>query len=268
MRILVTNDDGIHAPGLWSLARGLKELGEIAVVAPDRDQSGIGAALTLMAVVRAREVAPHVEGILTFAVEGTPGDCVVLATEKLFSKPFDLVVSGINHGANLGLDILNSGTVGGAFHGYFRKISSIAVSILAPFSDAHYELAAQTTKALVTTISGDSLPAPLLLNVNLPNTALDKIEQVELTRLGPKAYLEGVEQGSDGRRTHYWIRHNRPVNGPIEEGTDVWAVRSNRISITPLDMTSNNHSPSPAFYALAEAVSAAIKRGGCPSPLS
>ena len=129
MRILVTNDDGIHSPGLWSVAEALKPLGEVIVVAPDRDQSGISAAMTLLAVVRAEEVQAQIEGVKAFSVEGTPGDCVILANGTLVKEPFDLVVSGINQGANFGLDIMNSGTVGAAFHGYFRGIPSIAVSV-------------------------------------------------------------------------------------------------------------------------------------------
>ena len=112
MRILVTNDDGIHSEGLWSVVRTLKEAGQVSVVAPDRDQSGMGAAVSLISVVRVQEVSGLVDGVKTFAVQGTPADCVILATETLFSEPFDLVVSGINQGSNLGLDVINSGTVG------------------------------------------------------------------------------------------------------------------------------------------------------------
>ena len=108
MKILVTNDDGIHSPGLWALAEGLKHLGDVVVVAPDRDQSGIGGAKTLLDVLRVEEVAAKVEGVRAYAVEGTPADCVILATESLFNERFDLVASGINQGANLGLDILSS----------------------------------------------------------------------------------------------------------------------------------------------------------------
>ncbi len=260
MKILVTNDDGINSPGLWSVAKALQELGEVTVVAPDRDQSGIGAAMTLLSVVRAHEIAPPVEGIKTFSVEGTPGDCVILGAEKLANGPLDLVVSGINRGSNMGLDILLSGTVGGAFQGYFRNIPSIAVSV-ASLDNVQYEAAAQTTKALAQAISKNSLPRPLLLNVNLPNAALDKIERVEITRLGSRAFLASVNQGYDGRRAHYWLNHNRPTNHTIEEGTDAWAVQNNCISITPLDTIFSNHEPSPAFNVLAEGVVSGLGLG-------
>lgn len=253
MKILVTNDDGVYSSALWRLAEALSDVGEVVVVAPDRDQSGIGAAITLLGVVRAQEINPPVEGIKTFAVEGTPADCVILATETLVQGPLDLVVSGINQGANLGLDVMNSGTVGGAFQGYSRSIPSIAVSVTS-LSDVHYEAASRTTVSLVRAIVKNNPPAPLLLNVNLPNVALDRIEGVEITRLGPRAFLESVEQGNDGRRTHYWIKHNRPVNSDAPPGTDIWAVRNNHISITPLDLAIAPGEPSMAYQFLTQEV--------------
>ena len=257
MRILVTNDDGIHSPGLWSVAEALKSLGEVIVVAPDRDQSGISAAMTLLAVVRAQEVPAQIEGVKAFSVEGTPGDCVILATETLVKEPFDLLVSGINQGANYGLDVINSGTVGAAFHGYFRGIPSIAVSV-ASLTNLHYDAAAQTTRWLAEAISTSPMPSPLLLNVNLPNTALDEIEQAQITRLGPKAFLESVERGTNGRSEHFWIKHDRSINSEPTEGTDRWAVRNKRISITPIDLVFTDGQPSSAFEALARELTAGL----------
>ena len=144
LRILVTNDDGISAPGLWRLAETLSELGQVVVVAPDRDQSGIGTARTLREVVRVDEVASRIEGVPAYAVQGTPADGVILATEALSTEPFDLVVSGINAGANLGLDVFVSGTVGAALQGYFRGMPSIAVSV-ASLTDVLYDVAADVT---------------------------------------------------------------------------------------------------------------------------
>ena len=251
MRILVTNDDGIHSPGLWSVAEALKPLGEVIVVAPDRDQSGISAAMTLLAVVRAEEVPAQIEGVKAFSVEGTPGDCVILANGTLVKEPFDLVVSGINQGANFGLDIMNSGTVGAAFHGYLRGIPSIAVSV-ATLTNVRFDVAAQTTRWLAEAISNSPMPSPLLLNVNLPNVALDEIKEVQITKLGPKAFLENVERSTNGRSEHFWIKHNRSINSEPTEGTDRWAVRNKRISITPIDLVFTNGPPSSAFEALAK----------------
>ena len=250
MKILVTNDDGIHSPGLWALAEGLKDVGEVLVVAPDRDQSGIGSAKTLVAAVRAEEVPARIDGVKAFSVQGTPADCVILASESLFQERFDLVVSGINQGANLGLDIMSSGTVGGAMQGYFRNIPSMAVSVTS-LNDVKYEAAALTARCLAVAISRSSQPGPLLLNVNLPNVAPEMIEKVDITRLGPRAYMESVQRESDGRRTHYWIRQNRPTNLEVGEGTDIWAVRKNRVSITPVDLLTGPGEPAIAYDALA-----------------
>ena len=250
LKILVTNDDGIRSPGLWALADGLKDVGEVAVVAPDRDQSGIGSAKTLVAVVRAEEVPAEIDGVKAFSVQGTPADCVILANESLFQGRFDLVVSGINHGANLGLDIMSSGTVGAAMQGYFRNIPSMAVSVTS-LTDVKYEAAALTARCLAMAISRSSPPGPLLLNVNLPNVAPEMIEKVDITRLGPRAYMESVERKADGHRTHYWIKQNRPTNLEVGEGTDIWAVRKNRVSITPVDLLTGPGEPAIAYDALA-----------------
>ena len=238
MRILVTNDDGINAPGLWRLAAALAELGQVVVVAPDRDQSGIGTARTILEVVRVHEAESRIEGVPAFAVQGTPADCVILATETLSTEPFDLVASGINSGANLGLDVFDSGTVGAAFQGCFRGIPSIAVSV-ASLTDVLHDVAASVARVLAEVVATrDDVHGRLVFNVNVPNVESGKIEGAEITRVGPKAYLEGVEEGHDGRRTHYWIRHNQATREDAVEGTDIWAVRNNRISISLLDPAS------------------------------
>ena len=258
LRIVVTNDDGVNAPGLWASAEALSDLGEVFVIAPDRNMSGVGTAMTLMNVVRVQDVPSPVAGVKAWSVQGTPADCVILASEKLLDGTPDLIVSGINHGANLGMDVMVSGTVGGAFQGYFRNIPSMAVSVFYR-TEVRYEAAALVTRALARTISNNRMPSPLLLNVNVPSLAPEEIEQAELTRLGPATYLENVEQGIDGnKRTHYWIRHNRQVGAEVQEGTDVWAVRNRRVSITPLNVSFSSETPSSAFGVLADAVAAAL----------
>ena len=258
MRILVTNDDGIYSPGLWSAARALKDVGEVTVVAPDRDLSGIASARTLVSVVRVHEISPQIDGVKTFSVEGTPADSVILAVEALVEEPFDLVVSGINQGSNLGIDVLNSGTVGAAFQGYFRNINSVAVSVAA-LSNIHYEVPSLSIRALARALLGKALPSPLLLNVNVPNIVPAHIEGVEITKLGPRAFLESVERGSDGRGTHYWIKHNRPVGANAPQGTDMWAVRHNRISITPMVLSLSSPDSSTTLNSLAEGVIEAVR---------
>lgn len=232
MRILLTNDDGVKAPGLWAAARVLKEIGQVIIVAPDREQSGIGTAITLHQPLRVSEVHPQLRGIKAYAVEGTPSDSVTLGLEMLIKEKVDLLVSGINMGSNLGEDVLLSGTVAAAIQGYFREIPSIAVSVTS-LKDVLYGPAALVTKHLVQAIAENALPKPLLLNVNLPNLPLDKIEGLEVTVLSNRVYKDTIEEGDDGRRKYYWIKLNRPAQ-EIVEGTDVWAIRNNRISITPL----------------------------------
>ena len=260
MRILVTNDDGIHSEGLWSLAKELQHVGDVSVVAPDRDQSGVGTAMTLMSVLRVQEIRSPLEGVQAFSVEGTPADCVILAIEELVQGTIDLVVSGINQGSNLGKGVMTSGTVGAAFHGYFHDIPSMAVSV-AYTNGIIYDVAAQTAGTLARAISDSSAPPPLLLNVNVPSLSADKIRSVELTRLGPIAYLENVERGSNGYRPHYWIKHNKPVNTSAPEGTDIWAVRDNRISITPLEVSFDSGATPSSFDRLTGAVAAGLGLG-------
>ena len=253
MRILVTNDDGVNASGLWACAAALSDLGEVFVAAPDRNVSGVGTGMTLMNVLRVQAAPSPVAGVRAWAVQGTPADCVILATERLLDGPPDLVVSGINHGANLGMDVMVSGTVGGAFQGYFRNIPSIAVSAFYE-TEVLYEAAALVTRTLAQAISSNGAPGPLLLNVNVPSLPPGAIERAEVTTLGPATFLENVEQGTDGKRTHYWIRHDRRVGAEVREGTDVWAVRNRRVSITPLSVSFSPEGPSTAFDALAGAV--------------
>jgi 5'-nucleotidase len=266
LRILVTNDDGVHAPGLWAVAEALNEVGEVFVVAPDRDLSGMGTAVSLRTPIRVREVPASVPGITTFAVEGTPGDCVILATQRLVPQPIDLVVSGINDGSNMGRDVMVSGTVGGALQGWYHDIPSIALSV-ASLSHVRYDAAAKTGAALATAIGRASKGTPLLLNVNLPNVEAVDIRGVEVTRLGPRAYRETVEPGSDRRNTYYWIRFDRASTDGIPEGTDVWAIGDDRISITALNPVTGAGESTTLLQDLADQVAAALGlTDGPPAP--
>ena len=252
MRILITNDDGINSEGLWTLVDALDQVGDVSVVAPDRDQSGIGTARTLLNILRVSEVEARKDNVPAYTVSGTPSDCVILAAETIFSDPFDLVVSGINEGANLGLDVFDSGTVGGAMRGYFRGIPSIAVSVTS-VTGVLYSPAAQVAKSLATAV-GRIEPRPVLYNVNVPNVAPDRLKGVRTTFLGPKAYLENVEKGHDGRRTHFWIRHNKPIGDDIPNGCDVWATRNGWVSITPMDPANISTSDLAGFAGLSRGV--------------
>ena len=135
--ILATNDDGVYAPGLWASVQALREVGDVVVAAPDREQSGVGTAITLNNPVHVREVMPLIEGVRAYAVEGTPADSTILGVESLVGEKIDLVVSGINPGANMGNDVFISGTVGAALQAFFRGIPAIAVSVTA-LKDVHF----------------------------------------------------------------------------------------------------------------------------------
>lgn len=229
MKILVTNDDGIHAPGLWSLAEQLALVGEVVVFAPAQEQSGVGTAISLHRSVGLSRVDPVVPGVLAFAVDGTPGDSVILALECV--KDIGLVVSGINAGANMGCDVLLSGTVGAALQGYIHGIPSMAVSVQAR-QDIRFEVAARVAGLLSRRISSDGA-VPLLLNVNVPNLPRHEIKGIELTRVGKGGFSTAITMGRDGSWDRYRISIGKPW-WSADLGTDIHAVENGCISITPL----------------------------------
>lgn len=257
MRILLTNDDGIHAPGLWEAAKALLPLGQVLVCAPDREQSGVGGSITLQIPVRVTPFPTRVDGVEAYTVEGTPADAVIIATEVLWERPPDLVVSGINQGSNLGEDVLLSGTVGGALQGWFRGIPSIAIS-LCTLNNFIFVPSVLLLRLLAQQVGEGAIPRPILLNVNVPNLPLEKLEGVEVTRLGRRSYAEVVRHGDDGRRKWYWIARSRPVWETVE-GTDVWAVRHHRVSITPLTTDLTAHNLLPTLEGLAKALEGKIR---------
>lgn len=237
MKILVTNDDGFYARGLWLLARELSKVGEVVIVAPDREQSAVGSSMSLHHPLRVRKVRSPLEGVISYSVEGTPADCVILALGRLLDGKVDLVFSGINEGANLGDDVLLSGTVGAALQGYFKGIPSVALSVGA-IKDVHFDAAVRLAGVLAKQMA--TLPREVLLNVNLPNLPLEQIKGIEITKLGRRSFGDKIVEGNDGKREYYWI-----VRGELEwhpePGTDVGAFTSDKISITPLctDLTSS-----------------------------
>jgi len=238
MRILITNDDGITAQGLWILARELKKVAHVTVVAPDREQSAIGTAVTLRKPLRVQKVTPLVPDIEAYSVEGTPGDSAILALNKLVEGRVDIVVSGINHGLNLGDDVLISGTVSGALQGYLRGFPAIAVSLAE--AESHYqENAARLAALLARKIDAKVLPANIFLNVNLPSLPLEKIKGIKSTRLAHKTHINAVAEGHDGKQEYYFLVRQQLKNDP-DRKTDIWAVEHDYISITPLYINLTN----------------------------
>lgn len=235
MRILVTNDDGILAPGLWALVKELKSIAQVVVVAPDREQSAIGTAVTLRQPLRVQRVKPLVPEVETYSVEGTPADSVILALGKLIKDGVDLVVSGINPGTNLGDDVLISGTVSAALQGYLHGFSALAISVAA--TDGIYmENAARFATLLAKKINSNALPTNIFLNVNLPDLPVAKIGEVKITRLASGSHTQVVEEGDDGKRKYYWLIRQKIIkaNKDSDERTDIRAIEQGNISITPL----------------------------------
>ncbi len=232
MKILVTNDDGVSADGLWILVRELTSIAEVVVVAPDREQSASGTAVTLWEPLRIRQVKPVVQGVETYAVEGTPSDSVLLALGSLVKSKIDLVISGINWGLNLGDDIYISGTVSAALQGYLHGYPALAVSTERD-SGPGFQIAARLATLLAGRMNASPPPSNLFLNLNVPNAPLDKIGRIQVTGLASESHINTVTEGNDGKRNYYWLVRQRK-DGSQARKTDVWAVDHGDISITPL----------------------------------
>ncbi|MCJ7522584.1 MAG: 5'/3'-nucleotidase SurE [Dehalococcoidia bacterium] len=237
MNILVTNDDGVNAPGLWALAGQLQQVANVLVVAPDREQTGVGTSITLHQPLRVKAVAPVIGGVETYSIEGTPADSVIIGTQMLWKDKVDMVVSGINEGPNLGRDVLVSGTVAAALQAYNCGLPALALSVAA-IEDIHFEVAAGLTALLARQVAAGKLPRNGLLNINLPNLPLAEIEGIDITKLGDSGFTQGfavnkVPGHYDVRRMYCWITPGA-TELKEERGTDIWAVRRNRISITPI----------------------------------
>ena len=231
MRVLVSNDDGVDAPGIRILAEGLREAGhEVLVVAPDRDRSGASNSLTLDMPVR---VVRH--DASTWRVYGTPTDCVHVAITGMLDVEPDLVVSGINNTANLGDDVIYSGTVAAAMEGRFLGLPAVALSLASTdHRGRHYETAARAAVEIIARLAIDPLPADTILNVNVPDMPWDDVRGFEATRLGNRHRAEPCVPQADPRgRTWWWIGAAGAAQdaGP---GTDFHAVRDGHISITPI----------------------------------
>jgi 5'-nucleotidase len=235
--ILVTNDDGVRAPGLKALAEHAGALGDVYVVAPATEQSGAGHSLTLLNPMRINEAAPKV-----IAVEGTPTDCVLLAYHRILPEKPALVFSGINSGYNLGDDITYSGTVSAAFEATLLGMPAIAVSTGREEKRVHYDVAAKFAVKIARRALKEGLPDDTLLNVNVPNLPAAKIKGVEVTRTGRCAYGDVIVEKKDPReRPYFWIGSNN-TQWERTAGTDHEAIRNDKISITPIHLDLTNHS--------------------------
>ncbi len=238
--ILVTNDDGVEAPGLLALKRALEQVGETVVFAPDHNWSAAGHTKTMHKPLRVSQVELS-DGSWAYTSNGAPSDCVALALLGILDRRPDLVVSGINTGANLGHDITYSGTVAAAMEAVIFGLPAVAVSTdtYERPEPAALEAAATFTARLAAAVLEHGLPPGVLLNVNVPARPLEEIAGVEITRLGRRVYQDVLVRREDPRgRPYYWIGGDVPT-GVVESGTDIGALAQGKISVTPLhlDMT-------------------------------
>ena len=233
MRILLTNDDGVFAPGLRALRKELGRLGDVTVIAPALEQSGVGHSITLLTPLVVKPVNAEDGSSLGFVVEGSPADCVKLAVCELLDRPPDLIVSGINAGANAGINVLYSGTVAAAIEGAFFRITSIAVSLeLAEHFD--YPRAARHATKVIEGILAGNPPAGSLFNVNLPSHVLGEPKGVRVVPMGVGRHGEGFQRRQNPRgRTYYWMTYTPPfhLEGPE---TDVTSLSEGYVTVTPL----------------------------------
>ena len=236
MRILLSNDDGYRASGLRLLARALEDLADVIVVAPDRNRSGASNSLTLDTPLRVERIDSNI-----YSVNGTPADCVHVAITGLLETEPDMVISGINHGANLGDDVLYSGTVAAAMEGRFLGLPSVAVSLVAE-QGHHFDTAVSMVYQIIEGMMDNPLPSDTILNINVPDRSIEEIGGIKVTRLGSRYRSDPVVLARDPKdRPVYWI-------GPAGKGqdadlgTDFNAISNGFVSVTPIKVDLTDHS--------------------------
>ena len=237
MKILVSNDDGYLATGINVLADALSEIADVVVVAPDRNRSAASSSLTLHDPLRVSTVAEN-----RYRVNGTPSDCVHLALTGFLDEEPDLVVSGINHGANLGDDVIYSGTVAAAIEGRFLGLPTIAVSLV---GHRYFDTAARVAVELVQRLERDPLPSDFIFNVNVPDRPYDELTGIHIARLGYRHKSEPVVESTDPHgRTIYWVGPAGPGQDS-GDGTDFHALEIGAVAITPLKIDLTRHEALP-----------------------
>ncbi|MBR0555805.1 5'/3'-nucleotidase SurE [Ciceribacter sp. L1K23] len=242
MRILLTNDDGIHAEGLAALERIARTLtDDVWVVAPETDQSGLAHSLTISEPLRLRRIDDK-----RFALRGTPTDCVIMAIRELMDEKPDLVLSGVNAGGNLADDVTYSGTVAGAIEGTLQGVRSIALSQLYDYTNGGrvipWEVAETLGPKLIEQLLKADLPAGTFLNVNFPRCAPSEVQGIEVTSQGKLDFGLEVEERADGRGfPYYWLRFGNRGDR-FREGTDIKAIQDNKISVSPLKIDTTDYS--------------------------
>ncbi|QHI70264.1 5'/3'-nucleotidase SurE [Tichowtungia aerotolerans] len=242
MKILISNDDGIHAPGISALYHAVGELGDLTVVAPDVERSAAGHSITLSDPIKCIPVEKE-DGVSGYAISGTPADCIKLAVRALMEDaPPDLVLSGINLGSNTGISVLYSGTVSAATEGVILGIPGVAFS-LCTYRDPQWDMAKRVALEITRKLMKHPIPPGLLLNVNMPNLPYDELKGVKVTRMGRSRFIEKFHKRLDPQgRTYYWLDGDLEVQDSGDD-IDIHAVRDGYVSITPIhfDLTAREH---------------------------
>jgi len=238
--ILITNDDGVTAPGIRNLVEAVKDLGKIVVVAPDKAQSGMGHAITIGHPLRMNKVDIF-EGIEAWQVSGTPVDCVKLAVDKILHGKPDLCLSGINHGANHSINVIYSGTMSAAMEASIESIPSIGFSLLDYSYEADFTTARHYVRQIVSSLITKKLDKHFLLNVNIPSIALELVKGVKVCRQAYAKYQEDFEERKDPHgKKYYWLT-GEFLNFDKGKDTDVWALNNNYVSVVPVQFDLTNY---------------------------
>jgi 5'-nucleotidase len=240
--ILVTNDDGITAPGITALVEVMKELGDVVVVAPDKPQSGMGHAITINSTLRIHKVKIY-NALEEYSCTGTPVDCVKIAVNKILPRKPDLCVSGINHGSNMSINVIYSGTMSAAVEGAIEGIPSIGFSLCDHSIDADFTASKVFVKKITENVLMHGLPEGVCLNVNIPPLALDEIKGIRVCRQGKANWVEELDERKDpSGKSYFWLTGKFVNFEPGHNETDVWALDHNYISVVPVqfDMTAHN----------------------------
>ncbi len=240
--ILVTNDDGINAPGIRTLISIMKEIGDIIVVAPDSPQSGMGHAITINSTLHSSRITPKDSEIIKYSCSGTPADCVKLAINELMPRKPDLCVSGINHGSNSSINVIYSGTMSAAIEAGIEGVPAIGFSLLDYRWNADFEQSKNFISTITLNALNNGIPKGVVLNVNIPSVVKSDIKGVKICRQAMAYWIEEFDKRKNPLGQEYYWLTGKFINEDLEEDTDEWALKNNFISIVPVkfDLTAHH----------------------------
>ncbi len=242
--ILVTNDDGISAPGILHLASIAMQFGDVFVIAPDKPQSGMGHAITINSTLRIQKTTHHKGASEEYSCSGTPVDCVKMAVNKLLTKKPDLVLSGINHGSNSSINVIYSGTMSAAIEGSLEGVPAIGFSLSDYSIDADFGATTEYIKKLISSVLSNDMPKGVCLNVNFPKLKAEELAGLKICRQAKANWVEDFEERKDPYgRSYYWLTGKFVNFEPEATDTDEWALQNGFVSVVPImhDLTAHNY---------------------------